>query len=753
MARGGWTGFLSLRDNGAATSLGTLGSSFKSVTDNFKKGFYQNFNLFTLMKKGIDAVVKSAQELIKESREIVTTSAKFNIPISQLGELRYVSLQSGLGVNGLTSALMTLKNAFLEGVINPGSEATWMMAKLGIKQSELLDLSQRTGVGFWRIVDSIRAMSNVTERDIALKAIYGAEWENVRIIVQKSAEEIRKLKDESHAYDTESSKDMENTSKSWDRTGERLKTMGSALAPIMGILAGLVEFISNVVIGVFIALGYVIQNIGLIGKKVFNDLAMNASIVGQQLWNVIKSMTPGSGYTMKEADADNDKLEKRRIELDKMLTKSNKESQAKIDADFDMNIARTGDGVRGGLNTIYESGVQIGINAGWRKNRLDTATEGEVKDNRNLGIVRQNQVTLKENIAAAEEEYDIMEAAGADAEVLKEYKKRNIEQAQKDLKEQYEKEEELLNSKKERLEKIKTFYKDAVFEDNKFKAKTDKPPEQPKLKTKTQVEIELAQNKAVRDQEIKAFAANVDSWDRWKSAVKQAEMEVEKAKQDIWEFIEAGFWEDVSKRNALLNAEKNAEIALQDKKRELSNLKDKTANDARLATINRKNQAIEEQQGRDLFGMKMRGVSAINQQNVVFRNSVDKLKREQAKLQDLATDKKREREYLGGKGEAAQTLEASIQGLMFEAAKEMDTLMAMQFNYVSSDAAKKGMGGGISMVNNPIDIAKESRDYLRKIYESMEGTGSFNVVPKYSPDGNPRGPMGSSLWGEAPSSQ
>jgi hypothetical protein len=691
------------------------------------------------MKKGIDAVVKSAQELIKESREIVTTSAKFNIPISQLGELRYVALQSGLGVNGLTGALAGLRHAFLEGVINPGSEATWMMAKLGIKQSELLDLSQRTGVGFWRIVDSIRAMSNATERDIALKAIYGAEWENVRIIVQKSAEEIRKMKEESHAYDEESSKDMENTSKSWDRTGERLKSMGSQLAPIMGILAGLVEFITNVVIGVFVALGYVIQNIGLIGKKVFNDLAMNATIVAKQLWNTIKGMTPGSGYTMLEADADNDKLEKRRIELDKMLTKAAKESKEKVDADFDMSIAKVGDGVRGGMRTMYESGEQVAINAGWRKNRLDTATDGEVKDNRNLAIVKQNQVTLLENIAAAEEEYDLMEAAGASEEALKMYKKEYIDKAKEDLKEQHEKEQDLLDSKKERLEKIRRFYKDAVFEDNKFKAKSDKPPETPKLKTKTQVEIELAQNKAVRDQEIKAFAANVDAWDRWKSAVTQAEMEVAKAKKDLHEFDKSLFTQDLARRNALLNAKRNAEIALDQKKREFNNLLQKGANDERLAAIDRQNKAIEAQQGRDLFGMKMRGVSAIDQQNVVFRNSVDKLKREQKKLADLASDPMRQEEYLGGTGPAARALQASIQDLMFESAKEMDSLMAMQFNYVSSDAAKKGMGGGIAMVNNPLEVAKESRDYLKKIYEEVKGTGSFDVVPQYM--------KGSQGWG------
>jgi hypothetical protein len=298
---------------------------------------------------------------------------------------------------------------------------------------------------------------------------------------------------------------------------------------------------------------------------------------------------------------------------------------------------------------------------------------------------------------------------------------------------------ELEISKSERLKYLKKFYPDAVFEDGKYKPKTDKPKPPPTLKTLQQTEIDLGQNKKIREQGVREFTASIDAWDRWKSGVKIAEKELTNAQKDLAEFIDKGDAESRQKKLALINAQRDAEINLQAKKRELDNLIQQGANEERLAAINRTNKAIESQQGRDLFGMKMRGVSAIDQQNVVFRNSVDKLKREQAKLADLAKDPMREKEYLGGTGPAAIALKNSIQDLMFESAKEMDSLMAMQFNYVSSDAAKKGMGGGIAMVNNPLEVAKESRDYLKKIYEEVKGTGSFDVVPQYM--------KGSQGWG------
>lgn len=529
--------------------------------------------------------------------------------------------------------------------------------------------------------------------------------------------------------------------------------MGNALAPIMGLLAGLVEFITSTVLVVFHALGFVLERIGTIGKRVFEQIGSSAVWMATTAKNAVKAMTPGSGYTFEDMKRDQEVLDKETAEGDAQDDKEYREKTDKNMADSALAFARAADGVRSGMSTMYENGKQIAINTGLKKNRLDTANDDEIDDQKsiehNKSLIAVAESALKDAKAKKEK---LIEEGANEREVFR--AGREVERARAFQKGVHGELRRLDEAHKKRLLYIQEYYPKAVFEDNKFKEKTDRKAETPAtLKTLKQTEIELSQDKLIREQAVKSVEANIDSWDKWKQGVYVAQLQYQNAQADYIAFMASGESQNIAKKNAFLNAQTNAHINLQAKEKELQNLKDIAARDAALADIDRKNKAIEGQQGRDLFGMKMRGVSAIDQQNVVFRNAVDKMKREEAKLEALAKDPMREKEYMGGKGPAAIALKNSIQDLMMSAAGEMDTLMAMQFNYVSSDAAKKGMGGGISMVNNPIDIAKESRDYLRKIYESMEGTGSFNVVPKYSPDGNPRGPMGSSLWGEAPSSQ
>ena len=75
-----------------------------------------------------------------------------------------------------------------------------------------------------------------------------------------------------------------------------------------------------------------------------------------------------------------------------------------------------------------------------------------------------------------------------------------------------------------------------------------------------------------------------------------------------------------------------------------------------------------------------------------------------------------------------------IQKKTFGAAGEMDKLMAMQYNFVSSNAAKAGMGGGISETNNLIDINKEQLNYLKKMYEAiLDSSGQSGKNFQYYP--------------------
>jgi hypothetical protein len=145
------------------------------------------------------------------------------------------------------------------------------------------------------------------------------------------------------------------------------------------------------------------------------------------------------------------------------------------------------------------------------------------------------------------------------------------------------------------------------------------------------------------------------------------------------------------------------------------------------AERDRKLAAIEGVRERERFADKQKGVSAIDQQTSELNYQIESLKREQEKLdvmnanpQTTAAERQKQQDV--------------VQKQTFGAAGAMDKLMAMQYNFVASNAAKAGMGGGISETNNLIDINKEQLNYLKKMYEALLATSgqsgkSFQYYP------------------------
>jgi hypothetical protein len=731
MARGGWTGFLRIQDDGSAKTIGSIQQGFDKVTKSFKTGFVQNFNSFSLMKKGIDAVVDSAKELIKESREMVTTSSKFSIPIEQLGELRNVAVQCGLGVNGLTGALGGLHQTLLDAVVNPGGEAAWTLDKLGYSQKEVQQISRRTGDAFYKFVDSIRQIEDATEREVKARAIWKGQYQEVMVLINKGQEEQDEMQRKAHKYTDEQVKNNELAAKSWDDVAERLKGIGELLTPIMGMIGAGVAFLASEFELLFEGLKMVIGTIILWIKEALKGIVNDITWAATQAKIGFKKLNPLNNYTSEDAKRDSE-IEDARYWREEEKSSKVILDNAKLAERTRKNAVKALGNMQGALKDFGRQGRQFLVNIGGVDDQKTVASE-------EMNNLREEERQKKENmlknfheVQNARNVEGIIRSKEGDAAAQK-YHESVVIPLIKDGDNMQESLSETQQKMAEVIAELKKVSPNAIW-DEKSKMFIDKPKDKGPSKvveSYEQMNIRLAQNKAVRGQDVQRFTAGIDSWMKWSSGSAIAYKELQAAEANLADLMKNEATAGPEKINAALNAKINAEIKYQEKTREFSNLLEKGANDARLSAINRKNSAIEAQQSRDIFGMKMRGVSAIDQQNVVFRQAVEKIKREQKKYDDLSKDKYREQEFMQGNGSAALALKDSIQQLTFNAAKEMDTLMAMQFNYVSSDAAKKGMGGGIQMLNNPINIAMESRDYLKKIYETLSGAGRFDVVPEY----------------------
>ena len=124
----------------------------------------------------------------------------------------------------------------------------------------------------------------------------------------------------------------------------------------------------------------------------------------------------------------------------------------------------------------------------------------------------------------------------------------------------------------------------------------------------------------------------------------------------------------------------------------------------------RKDNTIKAMEEREQEFMTRQGMTAMDKASVKVENAIQKMQRDEAQLQKVMDDPKRSQEE---RLSAQKKFEESTMG----AQKEFDKLSMMQFQYSASDAAKKGMGGGMDVRENQLSVAKSSLDYLKKSYE------------------------------------
>jgi hypothetical protein len=66
-----------------------------------------------------------------------------------------------------------------------------------------------------------------------------------------------------------------------------------------------------------------------------------------------------------------------------------------------------------------------------------------------------------------------------------------------------------------------------------------------------------------------------------------------------------------------------------------------------------------------------------------------------------------------------ESAKAAVDASALKAQDELDKLSLMQFQYSASDAAKKGMGGGIDIRENQLTVAKSQLDILKQQLDIM----------------------------------
>lgn len=713
MAGSSWTAWFKIRDQNAQATLGNLTDAATKLSDVFGGKLMKSFNSFNLMKDAIEAVVKGAQELVNESKEIVTMSTRFDIPIEKLGALRNVARSFGMDSNGLSGALQALEKSINNAITRPGDAASRTFTKLGISQGEVISYAGRTDLAFIRLRKALREIGDEGERNAAINEAFPGSADAVIEILKKNEQQFNAAEDAAYDYSDSLTKNNSDTLDALNDINEDMKPIYAFVAAVGGFIVQLLAFIVQ---GVKIAVKMVLDVV--LGMIEIIQGGITAAVEGVA-WG-FKSMYY-SGKNMIGLMSDDElKLKKKELEAThfsaiKVASKivdhgadrvtagvSEKDARdmTRRSMKMDSSLAAVGESL--GFQSMTEAGEDELNSLKSQINELQNLSKERMKDidrKRKDGKDTKNEVeallSLEEEISAKKKEVLKIE------ETLKTHGLKKDEQGKgkyksNELEDIYEtdrlKKQELAYEK----ERIALGSQPKIFKDAlELRIAAEK---------RLQAEKELAklQLAGLGTEEQSAALAQLEANGIHLSA---EDLEKVSSKRDVKRIKEM--------ENKVLEA-KNAEAKIGQGMTDDALAQNKQIKDAER---DRTLAAIEGVRERERFANKIKGVSAIDQQTSELNYQVDQLKREQEKLDAMNANPQTT-------AAERQKQEDVVQKQTFGAAGAMDKLMAMQYNFVASNAAKAGMGGGVSETNNLIDINKEQLNYLKKMYEAMlEKTG------------------------------
>ncbi len=726
MAGASWTAWFKIKDINAQATLGNLTDASTKLADAFTGKLLKSFNVFNLMKEAIMAVVKGAQELVNESKEIVTMSTRFDIPINKLGQLRQVAKSFGMDANGLGGAMSALEKSINNAITRPGMDASRTLQKLGFSQAEIISWSGRTDVAFEAINARLRKFGDEGERSAAVSELYAGSGDSVTDMLKRSKEAAEGAASGAYIYSDALTKNNSETLDALDEINEDLKPIYQFVAALAGVI---VQILAIVVQGAKMFFGVVIDVIMGLVEIIIGAVKMATTAAAAGLsWLVDKGQNMIGLMSDEEMEQKNKERESEMLKS--METSGIKHGAARMVKGFDPKDVKNMETrlLKGGAS-VLALGESLGMEG------TKEQAENELKE-----------LKLQEEILA--------DQARRQRELI-EQKRKDGKDTTNDLKVLYGIQDSFNKKVQERLKLEKELRELQLAPDPKGDVRQDSNAvedmrEADRLKkqglaldrerimleggpqiAKDMLEARVATEKQITAQKelAKLQLSGMNSTERNE---KYAELEAQGFgfTEDEKSAVEAGGFtskRDEARENELENkAEEAAQARMRAemKVNQWAKEQNKVISDA---DRDRQLSAIDAVRERERYADKIKGVSAIDQQTKELEFQIEGIKREEEKLaimeqNPLATHAEKEKQR------------DVIQKKTFGAAGEMDKLMAMQYNFVSSNAAKAGMGGGISETNNLIDINKEQLNYLKKMYEAiLDSSGQSGKNFQYYP--------------------
>jgi hypothetical protein len=696
-----WQAILRINDKGARATINNVGDAAREMGNQMGGNLMKATSAFGMMKFALDAVVDSAKALVMESREIINISRRYDVPIEKIGAMKRMAEGSGSSLGSLSGAYKELEMNINNAIMRPGKGAARTFDKLGISQKELEALGSDTDAAFMLMVSKLRSIKDEGERAAAAQDAFGGSSQEVINIVKMSAEEIDILRASSFKLTEGNTRSNAGILTNLETLKENLKPLGQILADIFGIVLG---SLTAVIVGLKIIIAFIKDLAGGLVQKIGASITLLGTSVAYGIELMYMKGKKAMGMMSQDA------YDARKLVMDTGLdaaVKAEKEVSDKEIIDNEKYKAY-GKEFGGAVERTGMSAQSLGETLGLQSDKESILRKiAEMKDKKN-GLQKEIDDQNKKRIAA---------------EVLGD--KAGAESAQKKIDALIQESVSVNAQIKEQEEKAKRRGIQGVVAKDEGKTSSYKSNELE----------DMAEADRLKKQELAFDRRRQEAPLEFRDAV---ELGILTEKRLMAEKELAAITEANNKNKKTSNTDIARQYELQNKLLEAQNKEmaqfKKMSDDAVKTRImmteaerDRKNKAIDEVQEREQFAMQKSGTSAVDRQTVTLNNKINELRRAQEEFDE----KNQKQLYTPEQREAAK---AKIQDKTFSATKELDKLMAMQFNFTASDAAKKGMGGGIIEQKNLIEINKDQLSFLKKIYEAtLEANGLSGKPFQYDP--------------------
>lgn len=671
----------------AQRALTSLGGHYSQLFNQMTGKLGDTISKWNVWQKMFDYMVGLTKEMINESRELIAISTKYDIPIKKMGEFQMAAQAVGQSLGQVARNFRFLEMNISRALLKPGGPQYQAFRELGVTQEELTAGAGDTAFMLDIVREKVMSIGDEERRNNYLQSIFGANWQNMLPLIEQSKEAQKEMADAAYEYGDAQTASLALIEKQYAEIGQDLKPAASVFAQSFAVVVTLL----TILVQLLVMAGTYIKDLIIDSIKVgvgnlqllIGGLAATANAVLKKIGKGSQMLDDVANEYLKAGKENSINTIVKRVETGGGFGDS---KYRKGTDNLVANYGRLGQNFRGlgyslGIGDEAEDKKEDATDIDRRRKSMAAFTEERKRQLAEL--LKYDEILEKNGKLTAKQESDRLIAGLRYRELQAEMTKAQ---------------EELTEAEEDYRKKYGRAY---------GKEGTSKP------RTAEEIKTEIDALKSQRELDLKRTMALTP-----KVAEMESAMAVTKAYQEqlniageINDLIKNNAW-TVQQQTEYSKKAQQASINLIEKQREHAFFLKKQANARAEAERVRRESTIDMMQDRQQTFMARTGMTGMDKQGVKVSQAIDKMVRDQQRLDEFMKDPTKTQ----ADREAAKK---DVDSSAITAQKELDKLSLMQFQYGASDAAKKGMGGGIDIRENQLTVAKSQLEILRKQLDLM----------------------------------